>query len=167
MMKSHLLTSLALSITVSLSRVQAQGIRAAGDNMPVVKKTAAAITPNNYTGRQIAVGSGGGVTGFSTAYYLFENGKLFAKRSRDTTFTFIGQQTAKNTKGVFATVEDKCKIKTTKFDNPGNLYKFVRWRKGKVAHIVTWGEAGKTVPANYPKFYNSFMAMIPASLRLN
>ena len=112
------------------------------------------------------VGSGGGVTGFSTTYYLLENGKLFGRRTRDTTFTFIGQQTAANTKRVFTSAEVNCKIKTIKFDHPGNIYKFVRWRKGKTSHKITWGEAGKTVPPNYPNFYDSFMAMIPVASRL-
>lgn len=142
----------------------AQDIRAAGDKMPDVRKTATALT--TYKLRQIMVGSGGGITGAFTTYYLLENGKLYGKRSRDTAYTFIGQQTAANTKKVFTTVEVNCKIKTTKFDNPGNIYKFVQWRKGKLNYKVAWGEVGKTVPANYPRVYDSFMAMIPASLRL-
>lgn len=132
----------------------------------VVRKTARPVTPATYAGRQVMVGSGGGVTGYSTTYYLLENGQLFGKRGRDSTFTALGKQTAANTKRVFTAVENTCKIKTTKFDNPGNTYKFVRWRKGKQAHIVTWGEPGTTVPPSYPKFYTSFMAMIPASSRL-
>ncbi|MBD2699884.1 hypothetical protein IC229_04505 [Spirosoma sp. BT702] len=112
------------------------------------------------------IGSGGGFTGAATAYYLFEDGKLFGWRNRDTTFTFIAQQTPANTKKVFATFDEKCKIKTTKFDYPGNTYKLVRWKKGKEIYKVAWGESGKIVPPNYPKFYDSFMAMIPASLRL-
>jgi hypothetical protein len=162
-MKQLFLTIVFLSIVLT---TQAQGIRAVGDNMPEVKKTAEANTPITYTGRQIQVGSGGGVSGFLTSYYLLENGKLFGRRSRDTTFTFIGQQTSANTKRVFATAEEKCKIKTAKFDYPGNTYKFVRWRKGKVVNRVAWGAVGKVVPANYPKFYDSFMAMIPLASRL-
>lgn len=146
--------------------VNGQASRTTGDKMPVVKQSASAGTPTTYTGRQIAVGSGGGVTGFSTSYYLLDNGKLFGKRSRDTTFAFIGQQTAANTKRVFSAAEESCKIKTTKFDYPGNTYKFVRWKKGKQAFAVTWGAMGKTVPVNYPKFYDSFMAMIPAASKL-
>ena len=160
----QLFLTLALSSTLLFTK--AQGIRAVGDKMPDVHKTTETGTPTTYTGRQIQVGSGGGVTGFSTSYYLLENGKLFGRRSRDTTFTFIGQQTSVNTKRVFATAEDKCKVKTTKFDYPGNIYKFVRWRKGKVVNKVAWGATGKVVPANYPKFYDSFMAMIPVASRL-
>ncbi|WP_020601005.1 FAD-binding oxidoreductase [Spirosoma panaciterrae] len=165
-MKHLFVTTLTFLALSTLSAVQGQGIRAAADQMPQVRKTASAITPTNYKGRQIIVGSGGGVTGASSAYYLLENGKLYGRRTRDTTFTFIGQQTAANTKRVFSIAEVNCKIQTTKFDQPGNTYKFVQWRKGKVSHKVSWGAVGKEVPTNYPKFYDSFMAMIPASLRL-
>lgn len=163
----HLFLTLFFSLIVSTLLV-AQTIRAAGDKMPDVRKTATAVTPATYKLRQIMVGSGGGFTGASTTYYLLENGKLYGRRNRDTVYTFIGQQTAANTKRVFTTVEVNCKIKTTKFDNPGNTYKFVQWRKGKLNYKVAWGAIDKTkaVPANYPKVYDSFMAMIPASLRL-
>jgi hypothetical protein len=157
-----------LSVFLSSSLlVHGQGIRATGDQMPVIRKTTTAGLPTTYTGRQILVGSGGGVTGFSTTYYLLENGKLFGRRSRDTTFTFIGQQTATNTKRVFSVAESKCKLKTAKFDHPGNIYTFIEWKKGKQEHKVSWGAPGKVVPANYRQFYNSFMAMIPAPSRLN
>lgn len=156
-----------MAVFLSSSLLLGQGIRATGDQMPVVRKTNTAGLPTTYTGRQIRVGSGGGVTGFATTYYLLENGKLFGRRSRDTTFTFIGQQTATNTRRVFSVAESKCKIKTAKFDHPGNVYTFIEWKKGKQEHKVSWGAAGKVVPANYRQFYNSFMAMIPTAVRLN
>ena len=166
-MKQLLPTLLTLWLTLPLFFVQAQGIRAVGDKMPTVYKPAVGSTPATYKGRQIVVGSGGGVTGFSSTYYLLDNGKLFGRRSRDTTFRFIRQQTTVRTRKMFSTVESTCKIRTTKFDHPGNLYKFVQWRRGKLSHKVTWGASGRKVSATYPKFYDSFMTMIPASSRLN
>lgn len=151
-------------LAASMVLAQSQTIQAAGDKIP--RQSARAGTPATYTGRQIAVGSGGGFTGYSTAYYLLDNGRLYGKHSRDTTFTFLGQQTTANTKRIFLAAENKCRIKTTKFDNPGNVYKFVRWKKAKQEFIVTWGGVGETVPANYPKFYDSFMSIIPAASKL-
>lgn len=163
----RLLLPLILLIIFSGSFGQAQAIKSTGDVLKARQKTTKALTPATYKGRQVAVGSGGGFAGFSTTYYLLDNGQLFGRRSQDTAFTLIGKQTSTNTKRVFATVEDKCKVKTTRFDNPGNVYKFVQWRKGKQDYKVAWGAPGTTVPVNYPKFYESFMAMIPASARLN
>ena len=123
------------------------------------------ITPDTYSGRQILVGSGGGFTGFTTTYYLLENGQLFRRRSRDSTFTFVARQSTAQTKRLFSTVENTCKIKKTKFDHPGNRYTFVQWRKGKQNYRVFWGMPGYTVPTTYPKFVDSFMAMIPTAVK--
>ena len=160
------LTSLFLLATLRLLPAHAQAPQAT-DKAPVtVRKTANALTPDRYTGRQLMVGSGGGFTGFSTTYYLLDNGRLFGRRSRDTAYRFLGKQSMTNTKRAFATVETTCRIKKTRFDKPGNTYKFVRWKQGKQQYNVTWGATDATVPALYPKFYTSFMNMIPATARL-
>ena len=155
--------------TLCVFPANAQPPRTAADSIPVVvKKTARAISPASYAGRQLIVGSGGGFTGFSTTYYLLDNGQLFGRRSRDTVYRFIGKQTSANTKRAFATVETKCRIKKVRFDNPnpGNTYKFVGWKRGKQQYNVTWGAMGAAVPSAYSKFYDSFMKMIPAASRL-
>ena len=113
------------------------------------------------------LGSGGGVTGFATTYYLLANGKLFSRSSRDTVFTFIGRQTRANTKRVFEMAEQDCAIKTTNFNHPGNTYKFAQWKKGEESYRVTWGDISETVPASYPRLYTSFMTMLPISETLH
>lgn len=151
-MKQRLLTCLSLTLMMGLVWTQTACNRE--------------ITPANYKGRQLIMGSGGGITGFVTAYYLLANGKIFSRNSRDTVFTFIGKQTRANTKQAFKTAEDTCGIKTTTFDHPGNIYKFAQWRKGEENYKVTWGDTGETVPASYPQLYTSFMAMLPDSKSL-
>ncbi|MBO0936239.1 hypothetical protein J2I47_06740 [Fibrella sp. HMF5335] len=107
------------------------------------------------------MGSGGGVVGLETAYSLLDDGRLFSKTSKATTYTFLGTQTPQNTKRVFWSVEDRCQIKKTAFDKPGNIYRFVQWRKGAEKHKVTWMPGDKTLPANYEKVYTGFMGMLP------
>lgn len=166
-MQRFILTVLLFSLRITLTTASAQSIKAADEKAPVtIEKTAQAVTPATYKGRVLTVASGGGVTGFTTYYYLLDDGQLFGKQSRDNTFSFLAKQTPANTKRIFDVVEGSCKIKKTKFDNPGNMYKLVQWRKGGQAYRVAWGDPDKTVPANYPRFYDSFMSMIPASLRL-
>lgn len=139
-----------------------------------VKKTKAVKTtvsktstsPKTYAGRVIAVTSGGGFTGRSTSYYWQDDGRLYGKRSNEATYVLLARQTPDNTKRVFWSLEDQCQIKTTKFDFPGNTYKAVAWRKGKEQYSVTWGSPKDSIPANYEKFYSSFMATIPAARRL-
>ena len=163
---------LCLLLMPCLPAAHAQPPRASSGNRAVVaKKTTPALVdrsdrPDSYAGRQLMVGSGGGFTGFSTTYYLLDDGRLFSRRSQDTTYRFLGKQTVANTKRAFAAVEITGRIKKVRFDNPGNTYKFVRWKKGKQQYNVTWGAPGITVPATYRKFYDSFMNMISASARL-
>lgn len=162
---------LCLLIT-RLTPAPGQPPQAAGEDVPVAaKKTTPVVTrspdrPATYPGRQLLVGSGGGFTGFSTTYCLLDNGQLFGRRSLDTAYRYLGKQTAANTKWAFATVETTGRIKKVRFDNPGNTYKFVRWKKGKQQYSVTWGAPGTTVPAAYPKFYSSFIKKFPAVSRL-
>lgn len=153
-------------MVLTLSAVHAQDISRPKTAPVVVRKPAGLNTPATYAGRQIRVGSGGGVTGASTTYYLLDNGRLFGRRSRDSAYTFIGKQTTATTKRLFSTVENTCKIRTTRFDNPGNRYQFVEWRRGKQTYKVTWGEPGTTPPAGYPQFYKTFMTLVPTPKRL-
>ncbi|GAB3641757.1 FAD-binding oxidoreductase [Spirosoma arcticum] len=146
----------------------AQSPQAITKDVPVVMtKTAYAPTPASYTGRQLMVGNGGGFTGFSTMYYLLDNGQLFSRRSQDTVYRALGKLTAADTKRAFATVETTGRIKKLRFNKPGNTYKFVGWKWGKQQYTVTWGAPGATVPATYSTFYDSFMSIIPTATRLN
>ncbi|MDB5240514.1 MAG: hypothetical protein JWP57_1139 [Spirosoma sp.] len=163
----RLITVLTCSLVLLTFNSKGQTIESTGSISRTMAKKTASITPATYQGRQIIAGSGGGFTGFSTTYYLLDNRQLFGKRSRDTLFTPLGKQTAATTKRLFYLVEKTGSIKTTRFNNPGNMYKFVGWQKGKQTYQVTWGAAGTTVPAMYPKIYDSFMVLIPTTSRLN
>ncbi|MBC7569187.1 MAG: FAD-binding oxidoreductase [Spirosoma sp.] len=118
--------------------------------------------PDTYKGRQVAVGSGGGFTGITTTYYLLENGKLFRKTNRDTTYTVLDKIKATQRKQLFSAVLDTCQIKTTPYNQPGNVSRFVVFQNGDETHRVTWATGDTAVPASYPKFYQSFMSMLPA-----
>lgn len=123
--------------------------------------------PDTYKKRQVAVGSGGGFTGMTTTYYLLNNGKLFRKSNRDTTYTALGRIKATQREQLFDAVLDTCHIKTTPYDQPGNLSRFVVFQNGDETHRATWATGDTAVPASYPKFYQSFMSMLPASDQRN
>ncbi len=124
-------------------------------------------TPAHYKGRQLIMGSGGGITGFRTTYYLLENRRLFVRNERDTVFAFLNRQPGALTRQLFRMTEDTCAIKTTNFNHPGNTYKFAQWKKGEESYKVTWGDMGETVPASYPRLYTSFMTMLPVAKTLD
>ena len=172
MRRPFLTVLVSVLLAVAFLTAPAQPPKAAADSVPaIVKKTGPARPvptnlPDMYTGRQIRVGSGGGFTGFVMTYYLLDNGQLYSRQSPDTTYHFLGNQSTASTKRLFAAVETKCRIKNTRFNKPGNMYKFVQWKKGKRDYRVTWGATDATAPAVYARFYHSFMNMVPTSTRL-
>ncbi|RRB06444.1 FAD-binding oxidoreductase [Larkinella rosea] len=121
--------------------------------------------PFTYKNRQIVVGKGGGFTGASTSYYLLENGYLYVKTDADSLFTLIGKKTAAATRRLFNELETVCRIKSTRFSQPGNRYQFVSWKKNRQEYKVSWGDPRQPPPPRFVKFYQSFMAQIPASKR--
>ncbi|WP_229311015.1 FAD-binding oxidoreductase [Larkinella soli] len=123
------------------------------------------VRPDLYRERQIVVGSGGGVTGASGAYYLLENGALYGRSDADKEFTFLGMQSKAATRKLFRTLEQECRIRSLKFDHSGNQYRFVRWKKGRQEYTVTWGDPQNPVPAAFSRFYSAFMALVPAAKR--
>ncbi|RYF70359.1 MAG: FAD-binding oxidoreductase [Cytophagaceae bacterium] len=127
------------------------------------KKPITREIPDTYKGRILTVGSGGGIVGKEKAYLLLDDGRLFSRQSGQKTYTFIGQQTADNTKKVFWSVEDRCAIQKTAYNKPGNIYRFVSWKKGAELHKVAWAPGDKKLPANYEQVYTGFMGMIPAA----
>ncbi len=116
--------------------------------------------PDLYRGRVLAVGSGGGVRGGESAYYLLDDGRLFSRKPGEKGYTFIGTQTAANTKKVFWSVEDRCAIRKTTYNKPGNTYRFVQWKKGTEKYRVTWATGDKDVPGNFEQVYKGFMGML-------
>ena len=121
--------------------------------------------PDLYRGRVLAVGSGGGIRGVETAYFLLDDGRLFSRKTGEKGYTFMGTQTAANTKKVFWSVEDRCAIKKTTYNKPGNIYRFIQWKKGTEEHRVAWATGDKDVPGNYEQVYKGFMGMLPAPAR--
>lgn len=155
---------LCLLMTSFMLTADAQSRQVISKDVPVIMtKTAHAPTPASYTGRQLLVGNGGGFTGFSTMYYLLDNGQLFSRRSQDTIYRVLGKLTPTDTKRAFATVETTGRIKKVSFNKPGNTYRFVGWKKGKQQYTVTWGAPSATVPTTYSTFYDSFMNIILAA----
>ena len=146
-------------------RVTTTTAKAPAMAMPTKKTTVSREVPDTYKGRILTVGSGGGVRGQETAYYLLDDGRLFGRKPGQTTYVLIGQQTPANTKKVFQSVEDRCAIRKTAYNKPGNTYRFIGWKRGVERYRVAWAPADKAVPPNYNQVYTAFLGMIPASKR--
>ena len=121
--------------------------------------------PLTYKNRQIVVGQGGGITGASTVYYWLENGSLSVKSDHDSLYTRLGRKPAALTRRFFNELEKTCRIKTTRFNQPGNRYQFVCWKKNQQEFTVSWGDPRQPPPARFVTFYRSFIAQIPKPRR--
>lgn len=164
-MRTPLLILLAATFAGSSIQAQSAKTKAAPVGKSTTQKVVGAM-PDIYRGRQIIVGGGGGVTGYTGSYYLLDDGRLYGRHTRDKAYKLISTQPPATIKRLFSTVENQCKIKTTKYNEPGNMSRFVAWRKGRYYYKVTWAAGDANVPAEYPKFYSTFMALIPAADRL-
>ncbi len=116
-------------------------------------------SPDNYPERQIVFGSGGGFTGKVQSYTLLENGQLFHHNGISNTTKELEKIDKTKAKDLFNKLS-KADIENTKYDDPGNMYYFVKSKKGTKEHSVTWGgQKGKT-PEACNQLYKELMSII-------
>src|SRR5687768_11797667 len=80
--------------------------------------------PGDYNGDQIHFGQGGGFTGNVNYYVILEDGRLFQKQQRDSSYTHLATWKKNFTKQLFTNYQ-QLSLDTLAFNEPGNLYYFV------------------------------------------
>lgn len=98
----------------------------------------AKYTPTTYPERQIAYGSGGGVAGIETTYYLLDNGRVFLRQGRDTTFQAVGKIPNKQCRQLFEEAA-QLGLAEVDFQHPGNTYQFLEVGGPAQPHRISWG----------------------------
>ncbi len=94
------------------------------------------VVPQQYEGRKIVFGDGGGFSGFINRFYLLDNGYLYKKMHRDTGFTQIATLKTDLTQQLLNQWEQKG-FDQLKLNKPGNAYHFIEFfRKGEQQRIV-------------------------------
>lgn len=117
------------------------------------------MNPDKYTKSQIIFGSGGGFTNLVNEYHLLENGRLYHKRSTDTTFIELGKQNTDSVKILFA----KTKVlfnETKELHEPGNMYYFIKFRQDSATKELVWGASKETSPAKAKDLYKELMNLV-------
>lgn len=117
------------------------------------------MNPDKYTKSQIIFGSGGGFTNLVNEYHLLENGRLYHKRSTDTTFIELGKQNTDSVKILFA----KTKVlfnETKELHEPGNMYYFIKLKQDSTTKELVWGASKETSPAKVKDLYKEFMNLV-------
>lgn len=115
--------------------------------------------PNRFTGRQIVVTIGSDAE--RPEYRLLDNGLLYYREGAEGSFTQLGQQHKDTTRQVFITLEQDCKIKTTKLEKPEKPDVTVTWKKVKTEFAVGWEK--RKAPEVYEQFYEKFIQLFPKS----
>jgi len=117
--------------------------------------------PNRFSGRQIVATIGSGVD--RPEYRLLDSGLLFYREGTEGPFKQLGQQPKEKTKQIFATLEQDCKIKTTKLETIGQPDRTLTWKKVKTDYTVSWEDGSSKLPANYQQFFEGFLQLFPKS----
>jgi hypothetical protein len=108
----------------------------------------------------LAFGNGGGFTGASQMYTLSSKGMLSQYNSLSNDSTKLGEIPAKQVKFFFEEAR-KLKLDTLKFNEPGNMYRFIEFAENGKTNRVTWGKAGQTPPTGCEALYDSLHSIIP------
>ncbi|RRA99107.1 hypothetical protein [Larkinella rosea] len=119
--------------------------------------TTGSTFPNRYTGRQIVVEVGSETD--RPEYRLLDNGLMYYREGAEGGFTQLGQQKKDTTQRAFATLEQECKIKTTKLDKPEKPDVTITWKRAKTEFAVGWEK--RNAPEVYERFYEKFMSFFP------
>ncbi len=110
--------------------------------------------PKDFKGNQIHFGQGGGFTGVITHFALLEDGRVFQKEFRDSTFTLHDTWDKAFVKQMFHNYQ-QLKLDQVEHYHPGNLYYFIEHRSPTTdTHRISWGQSGYSPTENIVTFYN-------------
>lgn len=117
-------------------------------------KTQQSFTPSTFDDAIISFGSGGGFTGKVKSYQLLSNGQFFKSAGTDS-----------NPDEIVSVKERVCAqmfdnfmslgLMDIQLDDPGNLYKFIRYKKGDENHHIQWGGKNEPVPQKLKDFFRN------------
>jgi hypothetical protein len=109
--------------------------------------------PSDYAGDQIHFGQGGGFTGEATHFVLLEDGRVFQKESRDSTYALNDEWEKAFASQMF---ENYKLLGLRRIDHyhPGNLYYFIEYHSKGQTHRISWGQSGYTPDPRILAYYN-------------
>lgn len=117
------------------------------------------MNPDKYKKSQIIFGSGGGFTNLVNEYHLLENGRLYHKKSTDTSFVELGKQNTDSVKILFA--KTKVLFKDYKdFRESGNMYYFIKFKQDSITDEIVWGASKENSPAKAKDLYKELMNLV-------
>ncbi len=107
--------------------------------------------------RQLYFGSGGGFAGTTTEYMLLDNGQLF--RNDPKGYTPLEPAKAGEARRAFKQFY-KMKLDTLSYNEPGNLYYFIRMKDEGATYEITWGSNKDLPNDNIETYYQRLNQII-------
>lgn len=118
--------------------------------------------PLTYTKNQLIFGSGGGFANQVNEYRLLDNRYLYLRRNNDSTFKELGKQKTGAVKKLFK--ESEAFFKEAKeFNEPGNMYYYLRLQKGNQTQSLVWGNQNTPVPEKARELHKHLMNLVPSN----
>lgn len=121
-------------------------------------------SPQEFKGKVLNIGSGGGFTGKSIQYSILENGQLYEVLN-DSSYLNLGEMDAVAVQQIFLNYSN-FKFNELKINDPGNRYYFIIDNFGSEKHKLTWGR-NELQSSTLEVFYNNAMGMITKHLKKN
>lgn len=116
----------------------------------------ASFAQNKY----IIVGSGGGISGGTTAYMITSAGKILKGNGvGEIKYTEEAKLKRSRAKKYIKRSSEQIQLHS-EFNHPGNLYYFIRSVEGTVDRKITWGDMAHPVSDPVQKLYQEINAAI-------
>ena len=116
-------------------------------------------TLENYPNRKITFGNGGGFTGMTDTYVLFENGQLFNRQSmvggEMQALLNLEKTLVKQIFENFYTL----KLHQSILNDPGNMTFFVKMEGPEAVHSLKWGGPNQEANPNIVQYYRNLYAL--------
>ena len=110
---------------------------------------------DEYTGKVITIGFGGGFTGGYKEYSLLENGDMFLYNTLSKKRSYLGKVEKNVAEQMFENSE-LLKLPKREVNKPGNTNKYIIYRINKTENKILWSKAGQ-VDNDLNTFYQVFL----------
>jgi hypothetical protein len=110
--------------------------------------------PSDYRGEQIHFGQGGGFTGGLNYFALLDDGRVFKRDSRDSSYAYIDRWDKAFVNQMMHSYH-LLQLDSLQYYEPGDLYYFIQHQSRKTpVHRITWGRNGFKPDPKLTNYYH-------------
>jgi len=110
--------------------------------MTILACASAKEFPAEYRGEQIHFGQGGGFTGGVNYFALLDDGRLFQRNPKDSSYVYVDRWDKPFVKQMMNSYH-QLQLDSLDYYEPGDLYYFIKHQSADAPlHRITWGRNG-------------------------